>query len=155
MRAGLARIQMAGRSRELSDHSAHGPTTLAQMAFLFGRAYGHWEAGKVESVDVPDAKALAAEVRADPALKQQLDELRELGRDVTRRLADTLHYAAGEADADDLLSQWEGFGRFCRETLGMEPLTVAQAYGLQHEDPDAKVRKTCLDAAVDPTKVDA
>jgi hypothetical protein len=66
---------------------------------------------------------------------------------VTRRLADTLHEAVGIADVVDLVSQWEGFGRFCRERLGADPLTTSSAFLSGRKDvavelaalfPDAK-----------------
>ena len=128
MRAGLARVEMAENFRPLSDHFADGPITLAQTAFLYGRAYGHREAAKIDSIELPDREQHAAEVRADPLLKQQLEELRECGREVTRRMADTLHHAVGEADTVDLLSQWKGFTRFCHEKLGADPLTTSSAF---------------------------
>jgi hypothetical protein len=86
MRAGLARVEMAENFRRLSDHFADGPITLAQTAFLYGRAYGHWEAGKIDTIELHDREQHAAEVSANPVLKQQLEELRECGREVTRRL---------------------------------------------------------------------
>ena len=54
-------------------------------------------------------------------------------------VADALHHATGEAHAADLLAQWEGFGRFCRESLGVEPLTLLAAYRLEPKDPAAEI----------------
>ena len=48
-----------------------------------------------------------------------------------------------------MLSQWEGFGRYCRKQLGVEPLTRLHAYGLAHDDPGAEVLATYPAAAVD------
>jgi hypothetical protein len=45
MREGLARMRMAETI----------PVKVAQVALLYGRAYGHWEAGAVEQIDLPDA----------------------------------------------------------------------------------------------------
>ena len=36
------------------------------------------------------------------------------------KVAETLKYAIGEANAAEILSQWEGFSRFCREVLRVE-----------------------------------
>jgi hypothetical protein len=59
----------------------------------------------------------------------------------------------GEADAVELLSQWEGFARFCREALRVEPLVLLLALGLGHGDPAAEVRAAYPDAAVDEAEV--
>jgi hypothetical protein len=61
--------------------------------------------------------------------------------------------AVGEADAVELLSQWEGFARFCREALRVEPLVLLLALGLGHGDPAAEVRAAYPDAAVDEAEV--
>jgi hypothetical protein len=55
------------------------------------------------------------------------------------RTAETLKYAIGEAHAAEILSQWEGIGRFCREVLRVEPQTLLTAYGLWRDDPAAEV----------------
>jgi hypothetical protein len=39
-----------------------------------------------------------------------------------------------------LLSQWAGFGRFCGESLGVEPITVFRAFGLGQPDPGEEGR---------------
>jgi hypothetical protein len=70
-----------------------------------------------------------------------------------REVADTLHYAVGEADAAELLSQWEGFTRFCRDALRIEPLVLLRALGLGHGDPAVEVRAAFPDAAVDEAEV--
>ena len=103
----------------------------------------------IESIELPDRKRHEAEVRADPLLRQQLEELRECGREVTRRVADTLHYAVGEADAVDLLSQWEGFGRLCRERLGADPLTASSAFLSGRKDVAAELAALFPDARHD------
>ena len=66
-----------------------------------------------------------------------------------RKVSETLQYAVGYAHATEVLSQWEGFGRFCRQTLGMEPLTVMSAYKLWQDDPAAEVLASYPDAKVD------
>jgi len=100
-------------------------------------------------VDVPAREALEAELERCTGLGQQLNELREVAREGMRKLADTLKYAAGVVHAADLLSQWEGFGRFCRDELGVEPLTLLGAFGLGHDDPAAEVLSAYPDAKAD------
>jgi hypothetical protein len=51
-----------------------------------------------------------------------------------------IHAAAvGRVHATEVLSMWEGFGQFSRETLGMEPFVLVRAYGLQRDDPAVAV----------------
>ena len=49
----------------------------------------------------------------------------------------------------EVLTRWEGFGRFCRGTLELEPMTVMRAWGLMHEDPDEEVRAAYPSAEAD------
>jgi hypothetical protein len=149
MREGLARIGMAEALRLTAGDLAVVPAKVAQVALLYGRAYGHWEAGAVEQVDLPDPKALAAEVAANDYLGEQLDELRDAVGECVDRVVQEIHAAVGRVHATEVLSMWEGFGRFCRETLGIEPLTLVRAYGLQREDPAADVRAVYPDATPD------
>ena len=112
-------MALAKTFREVSQAFAPGRVvTLAQTAFLYGRAYGHWEAGTIDSIDLPDPEQLTAE--ADAMLGQQISDPRELSGDAVGKVAETLQDAVSVADTADLLSQWEGPGRFCRETLGVE-----------------------------------
>ena len=66
-----------------------------------------------------------------------------------QQVADLLCHATGEAHPADVLSQWEGFGRFCRDELGTEPLTLLAAFGLEQVDPAAEVRASHPDAKAD------
>jgi hypothetical protein len=52
------------------------------------------------------------------------------------------------------LTQREGFGRFCRRCLGLEPLTLLRAYGLGKEDPSAEVLAIYPDAKADEAKAE-
>ena len=54
--------------------------------------------------------------------------------------------------AADLLSQWEGFGRFCRDVLALEPLTLLEALRLRRGDPAAEVLASYPDAKPDEAK---
>ena len=67
-------------------------------------------------------------------------------------MAETMKCSIGEAHAAEVLSQWEGFGRFCRQHLGVEPRTVMSAYRLGSDDPAAEVIGAYPDAAVDEAK---
>jgi hypothetical protein len=55
--------------------------------------------------------------------------------DFTRRLAEGVRQALGP----DIAAQREGFGRFCRETLGLEAATLLGALGVPPTDDDAIV----------------
>jgi hypothetical protein len=54
----------------------------------------------------------------------------------------------------EALSQWEGFGRFCRRCLGVEPLTLLHAYGAKREDPAAEVLAIYPDAKADEARAE-
>ena len=56
--------------------------------------------------------------------------------------------------AGEVLTRWEGFGRFCRQTLGMEPLTVMRAWGLMEDDPAEVVRQVCPDVMADEVQAE-
>lgn len=98
---------------------------------------------------MPEPKALAVEVTADDFLREQLHELRDAVRETVYRVVQEIHAAVGRVHAVDVLSMWEGFGRFCRETLEMEPLVLVRAYGLQREDPAEVVLGMYADAKPD------
>jgi hypothetical protein len=149
MREGLARIRMAEAIRLTAGELAVVPAKVAQVAFLFGRAYGHWEAGAVNQVRLPDPKALAAEVAANEYLGEQLDGLREVVGETVDRVVQEIHASVGRVHAVEVLSMWEGFRRFSREMLGMEPLTLVRAYGLQRKEPAAEVLGIYPDAEPD------
>jgi hypothetical protein len=101
----------------------------------------------------PTPDELAADVRANRDLKRQLAELREAAGEAARRVADTVHDATGVANAADLLAQWEGFGRFCREVLGVEPLVLTAAFGLGQDDLAAEALEAYPVAAADEVDV--
>lgn len=154
MREGLARIRMGKAFRETSEHFADPVKMAAQVAFQYGREYGKWEAGAIDSIDLSNSDVLAADVKASPDLKQQLAELREVAGEVTRRVADALHEATYIAHAADLMAHWEGFGRFCRELLGVEPLVMTMAFGLGNGDPAADIRAARGDAEAHEAEVE-
>jgi hypothetical protein len=149
MRAGLAQIRMAKVFCAHVEKFAGPSLHVAQAAFLYGREYGKWEAGAIETIGLPDAPTLVDEVAADPELGRQLEELREVSEEAMRKSARTLLDAVGQLHASDLLSQWEGFGRFCRDSLGVAPVTVFRAFGLGQQDPAVEVRSVYPTAKVD------
>jgi hypothetical protein len=48
MRGGLAQLRMTGAFSEVCKEFAGTLARFAEVAFLYGRAYGHWEAGAVD-----------------------------------------------------------------------------------------------------------
>ncbi|MDB5328918.1 MAG: hypothetical protein JWP03_69 [Phycisphaerales bacterium] len=151
LRAGLAQIRMAKVFCQQAEKFAGPSAFVARAAFLCGREYGRWEAGAIETIGLPDARSLADAVAAQPELREQLQEAREVAEEAMGKVAQTLLEATGELHATDLLSQWEGFGRFCGESLGVDPVTVFRAFGLGHEDPAMEVRSAFPAARTDDT----
>ena len=68
------------------------------------------------------------------------------------RVAKEVQESIGIGVGVEALSQWEGFGRFCRRCLGVEPLTLLRAYELGKEDPSAEVLATYPDAKFDEAR---
>jgi len=89
-----------------------------------------------------------------PDLKEQLRELRECAAEAVRRVATSLQESIGMGLGVEALSQWEGFGRFCRRQLGVEPLTLLSAYELGSEDLAAEVLATFPCAKADEAKAE-
>jgi hypothetical protein len=133
---------------------AHGPTLAAVCAFLFGRQYGMWEVRAIEEIDIPDLDELKAEADGRPDLKRHLKELREIAEESVLRVAKEVQESIGVGLGVEALSQWEGFGRFCRRCLGVEPLVLLRAYGMVKEDPAAEVLAIFPDAKADEAKAE-
>jgi hypothetical protein len=133
---------------------SHPPTIVATCAFLYGRQYGMWEAGLIEQIDLPDLDDLKAEAKDRPDLKRQLRELRECADLSTLRVAKEVQESIGVGLGVEALSQWEGFGRFCRRCLGVEPLVLLRAYGMVKDDPAAEVLALFPDAKADEGKAE-
>jgi hypothetical protein len=117
----------------------------AEVAFLYGREYGKWQAGVIERIDLPDKAALAAECKADPELRRQLIELRQAVGEAMKRVAADLADAIKTVALPDIAVKQQGFGRFCRETLGLDPATLLTAL----DTPPSKNETV----AADPAKV--
>jgi hypothetical protein len=125
---------------------AHRPTLVATCALLYGRQYGHWECGAIEQIDLPDPDKLTAEVRGRPDLEVQLRKRNEIAQESRLRVAEAVQESIGLGIGVEALSQWEGFGRFCRRCLGVEALTLLRAYELGIENPAAEVLAPYPDA---------
>jgi hypothetical protein len=123
MRQGIARIRMAQVLKKTSRHFAHPVAKFAMAAYLCGRAHGREEAGGDPGLIPSNGTELAEMLTSDVGVQEQLDEIRSAAEEVVGQVADWLCYSVGQADAVDLLSQWEGFGRFTRSRLGLEPQT--------------------------------
>ena len=148
----VEQVRSAEMFCKLHKYFAEGPTLVATTAFLYGRQYGYWECGVIEEIGLPDKAALEAEQQEGPDLKEQLKEVRDIAAEGVKRVAETLKYAIGEAHAMEILSQWDGFGRFCRDVLGVGPLTLLAAYALGQGDLAAEVLGAYPDAAVDEAR---
>jgi hypothetical protein len=112
----------------------------------------HAACGAIEQIGLPDQKAMAAEMKRRPDLRDQIRDVKEIAADSVKRVAEELKCAMGEAHAVEVLSQWEGFGRFCRKHLGREPLTEVRAWRLGDDDPAAEVVAAYPEATVDEAK---
>lgn len=133
MQAGLAQLRLARAYQEYAGGLAEPVVELAQLAFLYGREYGKWEAGAIDSIGLPEPEAVGAEVSGDPELAARLKELRVLGAEAAGRSATELREALVRVQAADLLARWEGFGLFCRRTLDLDPMAVLAAFGISAE----------------------
>src|SRR5687767_10330116 len=148
----VEQVRSAEMFCKLHEHFAEGPTLVATTAFLYGRQYGYWECGAIDSIPLVDPEKLEAEKRERPDLREQLKEVRDIAAEGVKRVAETLKYAIGEAHAAEILSQWEGLGRFCRDVLRVGPQTLLAAYGLWRDDPAAEVLAAYPDAKADEAK---
>jgi hypothetical protein len=92
-------------------------------------------------------------VETNEYLGEQLDELRDVVGETVERVVQEIHASVGQVHATEILSMWEGFGRFSRATLGIEPLTLVRAYGLQRDDPAEEVLTIYPDAKPDMPEV--
>jgi hypothetical protein len=113
-----------------------------------------WECGAIEQVELPDLAELKAEVRDRPDLKEQLKELRDCACESVRRVAEAVRESIGMGVGVEALSQWEGFGRFCRRQLGVGPLTLLAAYEMGAEDPAEEVLAVFPDAKADEARAE-
>lgn len=122
---------------------------LTQAAFLYGREYAKWEAGVIDSIGLPNAEGIARQAAEDPELDRQLDELNVLGQQSVGSIAERLSDIICKVHAVEVPSRWEGFGRFCREWLGMEAMVLMRAFGLRSDDVAEEVHAASPHAKVD------
>jgi hypothetical protein len=131
----LAIVRMFDAMSDQGVSAFAGPVErAAEVAFLYGRQYGKWQAGLIEQIDLPDKAALAAECKADPKLRRQLVELRECVGEAMARVAADLAHAVKAASLPDVAVKQQGFGRFCQETLGLESKTLLAALDASTSD---------------------
>jgi hypothetical protein len=81
--------------------------------------------------------------------EQDLVDLRREARRPIEKLTKIAVERVGRAYATAALSVWEGFGRFCREALELEPETVMAALTQGAAEAVAEVRATYPDAPLD------
>jgi hypothetical protein len=84
-----------------------------------------------------------------PAAERELARVRAHAGvllDIVLRIVDRRE---GRHRAVSLLSAWEGFGRFTRESCGVEAATLLRAWRLVPEDPTAEVRRLYPKARAD------
>ena len=103
-------------------------------------------------MEPPDPEAVTREIDENPDLGEAVAAIGEYAGEPREAVARAVLDAMGERFGVAILSAWEGFARFCRATLGMEPALLMRAWGLGLEDPAAEVRAACPDAAVDEAK---
>ena len=149
----LAEGTLSERARRRAEELARD-AVVARCVFLFGSQYALWEAGVIEQVELPDLDGLKAEVKERPDLNEQLRELREIAEEAVLQVAEAVQETVGIGFGEEALSQWEGFTRFCRRCLGVEPLTLLAAYGVRCEDPASEVLAVFPGAKADEAKAE-
>jgi hypothetical protein len=125
-------------------------------------ATGHGEGDVVDVGEVAGADDAAGDeddrVAADerdgaddlgPAARKELARVREHAGVLLYILLRIVERRDGKHRAVNLLSAWEGLGRFTRECCGIEPATLLKAWRLLAEDPVPEVRKLYPKARVD------
>ena len=127
-------------ARIVADAGGHDGVPVRPAVRLVGvrRDRGHRAAG-------PGATGGRTEGAAGP--EEQLRDVREIAAEGVKKVAESMMESMGGLAAE-ILSQWEGFSRLCRDTLGLEPMTLVKAYGLGAEDPGAEVLAEFSDATV-------
>jgi len=138
----LAQMWMAKSLQEHSEALSGPVERLAQLAFLYGREYGRWEAGAVEAIEVPDPDALERELENGSDLADQLGQAAQAGKEAAAQMFATISRSFATAHRKRIAPRWREFAVFCREALGMEPHVVMKAFGVMAREPEG------LDAVV-------
>ena len=131
---------------------ADGPKLVAACAFLFRQAVRHVEvrrhrAGRATGLGQAEG---GGEGPARPEGAAQ----GVAGVRVRERVAEAVREFIGMGVGVEALSQWEGFERFCRRQLAVEPLTLLAAYGLGTDDPAAEVLAVFPGAKADKARAE-
>ena len=84
----LEQVRTAKLFRELHRDFAWPAQLVATTAFLYGREYGRWECGAIESIPLIDAKETAALMKERPDLKEQVGEVQEIACDGVKAVAE-------------------------------------------------------------------
>jgi hypothetical protein len=132
----LAQIRLAKTLHEHAEAFSGPVSRLAQLAFLYGREYGKWEAGQIEAIEAPDPDALAKELENDSDLNDELGEAAQAGREVVARILAEIDRSVAKAHRKRMAPKWREFGAFCRDTLGLEPQVGMKAFGVMDREPE-------------------
>jgi hypothetical protein len=76
---------------------------------------------------------------SDVGVQGQFDDIRSAAEEVVGQIAVVLCDAVGRMDAANVLSQPEGFGRFSRSCLRVEPTAAIATFGLGRVDVSAEL----------------
>jgi hypothetical protein len=87
MQACLAQLRLARAFREDADRFAEPMVRLAQLTLLYGREYGLREAGRIDTIELPDAGALEKEIAKDMNLQSQVDSVTDAAKQTVREVA--------------------------------------------------------------------
>ena len=87
-----------------------------------------------------------------PVLNEPDDEQRERAAEGVRYVEEAVQETIGVGA--EALSQWDGFGWFCRRHLGVDPLTLLSGYELATEDPAAEALAVYPDAKADEARAE-
>jgi hypothetical protein len=150
----LAIIRLLAHLSEMSVE--FWPLRVAQTVFLYGRAYGQWESGATEELDLSAMDIIKGKEPgdADRDLQIQLEEMRRAARDGTDRIRKHL-VGAVEVVAIEALSCWDGFTRFCRDSAGVEPMVLMRGWGLIDDDPAGEIVRLYPHAESNQVQADA
>jgi hypothetical protein len=131
----LAQIRLAKMLHEHAEAFSGPVSQLAQLAFLYGREYGRWEAGAIEVIEAPDLDALEEVLENNSDLNDQLSEAAQAGKEAVAQILAEINQSVAKAHRKRMAPKWREFGAFCRDTLGLEPQVVMKAFGVMDREP--------------------
>lgn len=144
MREDLVLLRVSALLPTVLPEAGTLPARIAVEALRFGRSLGRYEQGG--DPEHPDGEG-----EDDAEFAGYARELDEGMRLCLERTGKAMKQATGEELAPRVLGYWEGFARFCRDALGLEPVALLRAWGLGEADPTEVVRQAYPDAAPDET----